>query len=343
MSIYKRKNTWWIQLTTPQGERIQRSACTSVEAEAQEMHDALKNQIWREKMLNEKPIMSWIDAGDDWMVFNSEKKSLNTDAHHMRLLAPFVEHLALKDIDEDVINQFIYARKITNKAKNNTINRSLALLRSILYRARDNKWIEHTPNFNMLKVNDARDRFLTQKEAKNMMSKLPDKYKNLVKFTLATGLRESNLLNLRWDDIDFNDETMLIERIEMKNTVTLYLPLNKDAITTLKDQCGKHDDLVFPGSDGELLKKAGDKAWKKVLKDAGIKNFRWHDLRHTWASWHVQNGTTLLELQKLGGWKSYQCVLRYAHLTNKDLKRQVNNISLSFLDAANSAVFEKAA
>ena len=56
------------------------------------------------------------------------------------------------------------------------------------------------------------------------------------------------------------------------------------------------------------------KAWYGGLKRAGIDNFRWHDLRHTWASWHVQNGTPLFVLQELGGWESVEMVRRYAHL-----------------------------
>jgi integrase len=60
--------------------------------------------------------------------------------------------------------------------------------------------------------------------------------------------------------------------------------------------------------------RAVESAWERPLRRAGIEAFRSHDLLHTWASWHVMNGTSLQELMELGGWKSYEMVLRYAHL-----------------------------
>lgn len=60
-------------------------------------------------------------------------------------------------------------------------------------------------------------------------------------------------------------------------------------------------------------------AWKRTLQKVGITNLRFHDLRHTLASWHVMHGTSLQELMELGGWKSYEMVLRYAHLAPEHL------------------------
>ena len=61
------------------------------------------------------------------------------------------------------------------------------------------------------------------------------------------------------------------------------------------------------------------------MKRAGISDFRWHDLRHTWASWHVQNGTPLEVLMQLGGWNSYEMVLRYAHLSQSHIACYAQN------------------
>lgn len=67
-------------------------------------------------------------------------------------------------------------------------------------------------------------------------------------------------------------------------------------------------------------------AWKRGLVCAGIEDFRWHDLRHTWASWHVQKGTPLNVLQELGGWESPEMVRRYAHFSAAHLMVYVDKL-----------------
>ena len=70
---------------------------------------------------------------------------------------------------------------------------------------------------------------------------------------------------------------------------------------------------------GKPISFVNNNAWRAALKRAGIQDFRWHDLRHTWASWHAQNGTPLNVLQELGGWESVEMVRRYAHLNSDHL------------------------
>ena len=95
------------------------------------------------------------------------------------------------------------------------------------------------------------------------------------------------------------------------------LPLNRDAILALRSVQAQHKRWCFTYK-GKRIERIGS-AWKRSLKRAGIEKFRFHDLRHTWASWHVMNGTTLQELMELGGWKSFEMVLRYAHLAPEHL------------------------
>ena len=78
-------------------------------------------------------------------------------------------------------------------------------------------------------------------------------------------------------------------------------------------------------------------AWKRSLRRAGIEKFRFHDLRHTWASWHVMSGTSLQELMELGGWKSYEMVLRYAHLAPEHLSTAAARIEREVAVVASKA------
>ena len=83
--------------------------------------------------------------------------------------------------------------------------------------------------------------------------------------------------------------------------------------------------------EGKTVDRCSTKAWKRVLQNAGIEaTFRWHDLRHTWASSHVQRGTPLQELMELGGWSSYEMVLRYAHLAADHLRTAAGRIDDTF-------------
>jgi integrase len=91
-----------------------------------------------------------------------------------------------------------------------------------------------------------------------------------------------------------------------------------DAIALVQKQIGKHHTHVF-SFNGRPITQVSTKAWYAALARAGITDFRWHDLRHTWASWHVQNGTPLFALQELGGWESVEMVRRYAHLAANHL------------------------
>jgi integrase len=90
------------------------------------------------------------------------------------------------------------------------------------------------------------------------------------------------------------------------------LPLNRDAVLSLRAVSGEHPRWCFT-YQGKHMEAVGS-AWNRALHKVEIRDFRFHDLRHTWASWHVMNGTSLQELMELGGWKSYEMVLRYAHL-----------------------------
>jgi integrase len=101
-------------------------------------------------------------------------------------------------------------------------------------------------------------------------------------------------------------------RTRPRRSAPICVPLNADAMRVLDALAGQHPSHVF-SYKGTPIKNINTRAWKAALKRAGIKDFRWHDLRHTWASWHAQAGTPQHVLQELGAWKSPSMVRRYAH------------------------------
>ena len=93
----------------------------------------------------------------------------------------------------------------------------------------------------------------------------------------------------------------------------------------LRAQHGRHPVRVFT-FDGKPIKQVSTRAWHRALARARIQNFRWHDLRHTWASWHVRNGTPLFALQELAGWETEKMVRRYAHFAVSHLAVYADNV-----------------
>ena len=146
-----------------------------------------------------------------------------------------------------------------------------------------------------------------------MLESLPEHLAEMVCFTLATGLREANVTGVEWSQVDLTRRVAWIHPDQAKARKAIPVPLNAEAVLVLRRQVGKHPIRVFTYHGNPILK-AGGAAWRKGLQKAGITDFRWHDLRHTWASWHVQNGTPIHALQELGGWSDIRMVQKYAHL-----------------------------
>lgn len=192
------------------------------------------------------------------------------------------------------------------------------------------KWLAEMPTIRMRKLENKRIRWLTREEARRLLRELPPHLRDMVMFTLLTGLRKSNVTGLQWKNIDMEQQHAFIDAEHSKNKRAIPVPLNQAAIEILNRQKGKHPTHVFVYK-GKPIFWCSNNAWRKALLRAKIDNFHWHDLRHTWASWHVQNGTSLQQLQALGGWASFEMVLRYAHLSSRHLQEAAEHVNVTNL------------
>ncbi len=260
-----------------------------------------------------------MDAVVRWLNEATHKRSLVTDKYHLQFVDKFLRRKLLEDISNDDIEAVAKAKEVTGVSPA-TVNRMLEIVRAILRKAKNDwDWLRDVPKVRMRKVNNRRIRWLTLDEAERLLHELPKHLAAMAQFTLLTGLRESNVTGLQWQSVDLARRHALIHPDQSKTRKAIPIPLNDEVIALLQNQIGKHPTHVFTYF-GKPVLRCNNHAWRKALKRAEIEDFRWHDLRHTWASWHVQNGTSLQELQLLGGWSNFEMVLRYAHLSSEHLQ-----------------------
>jgi integrase len=318
MALYKRNKIYWV-LISHNGKRIQRSTGTNNKIAAQELHDKLKAELWREDKLEEKPKKVWMDAALRWINESSHKRSLDDDRVHLRFVDPHLKGIPLEKINRDLIEKIALAKTNTGVSVA-TVNRLLALIRAVLNKAAyEWEWLDSVPKIKLRKEDNHRIRWLSREEANRLISDLPEHLADMMIFTLATGLRQSNVKNLKWEHIDLGKRHAWVNAEDAKSNKAIAVPLNNTAMDLLQKRLGKHSVYVFTYRN-EPIEQVSTKAWRNALQRNNINNFRWHDLRHTWASWHVQSGTSLQELQLLGGWSCFNMVLRYAQLTSQHLR-----------------------
>ena len=333
MSLYQRKDSpnWWVKFTHS-GRTVQRSTGTSDSSKAQEYHDKLKASLWDQDRLGIKPSRSWKVAVLRWLAETSEKTTHQEDIRKLRWLDSYLGGLTLDQLTLETVDVIRAAK--SKEAGKATVNRYLALLRAILRRARDDwEWVDKVPKVKLFKEALGRERSITREQVDTLLRELPEHQRDIVLFALATGLRQSNVVGLDWAHVNLERSHAWVDAHLSKNRRGLAVPLNSTALAILRRQIGKHPESVFTFR-GKPIKWANTKAWREALVRAGISNFRWHDLRHTWATWHRQSGTPTHELQRLGGWQSLVMVERYAHLASEHLASAANRLDAVFQESS---------
>ena len=251
------------------------------------------------------------------------KASRGSDISRLRWLDQYLNGIELQAINRDFLDKILTAKKAEGVA-NSMVNRVLEIVRALLMKACNEwGWLDRVPSIRMLPEPTKRVRWLTRNEADRLIAELPLHLADMVRFSLETGLRHSNVTGLQWSQVDLVRRMAWIHPDQAKARKAIPVPLSNVAVLTLRKQIGKHQANVFT-YNGQPVTQVNTKAWYKALKRAGIEHFRWHDLRHTWASWHIQEGTPLHVLQELGGWSGRDMVQRYAHLSSEHLTQWVD-------------------
>jgi integrase len=314
--LYRRpRSPYWYVRFELDGREFRFSARTADRAQAEEFETQARNRAWRQSRLGERAVATWEQATKRWLKDTRKRSKWRDEA----IITWFYEHLKgqfLTSITAEVVEE-LRALK-ADETSESTANRYMAFLRALLRKELGNA----APKVPMYPIEKAEPRFLTHGQFDTLAKKLAANphLVDMAKFTVATGQRMRNVTHLTWDRVDLKRRHMWIPGSSAKGKKAIPVPLNTDAVAILKRWRGEHPERVFVFR-GKPIDDANGAAFKAAAKAAGVPWLRWHDLRHTWASWHVQAGTPLHALQELGGWSSYEMVLIYAHLSSGHLSR----------------------
>jgi integrase len=242
-----------------------------------------------------------------------------------------VNNLVSKQIEDITRIEISYLLStLSPRLSNATVNRYKAAISVIFtyacryFNLQDNPAL-HIPS---LPENNERIRFLSEAERTSLFKASRashwDKLYLIVLLAITTGARKGELTKLRWNDIDFDRRTAYVSTT--KNGQPKVLPLTDSVIKELQLFDSKDSRLIFGSKVKEDVPYCFTKPWKKALKDAEIKDFRFHDLRHSCASYLAQSGASLLEIADVLGHKQISVTKRYSHLCIEHKSSLINRV-----------------
>jgi len=229
--------------------------------------------------------------------------------------------------DLELFMQSLFSEKLSSQ----TVKHHLALIKRVYnYVIKHELYSGNNPvsKIEMPKINNIVTEILTNEQSQKLLKEL-DEYPNkstanLIKFAYYTGLRKGEILKLQWKDVNLVEEAALLRDTKSGKDETV--ALSKNAIKVLNEQLELNlkSLYVFPGKDGEQRKEFR-KSWQTILKRAGIQNFRFHGLRHNFASQLAKNPEISSNaLQTIMRHKDFKTTQRYITIEKKDIKNAVN-------------------
>ncbi len=324
--MFKRSGVWYTCIRY-RGKKVQRSLGVRVGKKAdmmlaQAIEAKIRTEIiegsYFEKLVGHSK--TFRDMMKKFMKEHSPKVSSSMSVSYatsLTHLIPYFGDSNLLSISPKMISKYKVLRK-DEDAKPASINRELAMLSKAFNLAvKEWEWIKENPvsKVQREKENNERDRWLTEDEEKRLLDNCPEWLREIVVFALNTGLRQDELLSLEWSRIDLIRKTILIK--ETKNGKPKTLPLNKIALGVINRRSkvkSIKNDFVFFNRNGKKIDPCNlRRSFYIVLREVEILNFKFHDLRHTFATKLVQRGIDLYKIAKLLGHHDIKMTERYAH------------------------------
>ena len=339
MGIFRRGQVWWMGFTF-QGKRIKRSTETRDKKLAEKIYHKVMAQIAEGKWfdVDEGGKRTFLELAERYesMEFK-ELKSWRSVESYLKQIKEFFGPLTVSQINPVVIEDFKQLRKAAGDLPS-TVVRKLTILKRIFNLARKRwLWVKDVPPIEMpAKADRKRLRYLSFAEYHVLLEKLEPWLRGPVIVAAWTGFRRSNVLNLKRSQVSISSRTISLDASETKNGEHLIIPVASPALEAIKEAmrvAHLNSPYVFCKADGQpFYPMEVQRAFKDALAKAEIGDFRFHDLRHCFASWNRQAGVDLDTLADLMGHKDTRMTRRYAHIGPKHLADAVAQLEKSYLD-----------
>lgn len=326
MSIYQRGENWYIDFRF-KGQRIRESIGPS-RRDAEKVIAKRKTEIIENRFLDIRKDPEPVTFHDfakeylQWAKANKKSSTYSRDLYTVRVFDKEFEGKNIQDLTTWQIEKYKTKRKENLNCA--TVNRELAILKHMFSKAIEWGKVKESPagKVKLLKGAVDRVRYLMPGEYQILLSNCEDFLKPIVTLAAHTGMRKGELLGLQWDQV--NLEQGIITILDTKNHERKDLPMDETVKGILRGMERK-GDLVFLIKDGKPLSPTKvHYAFHEALKASNITDFRFHDLRHTFASTLAMAGVELNDIRELLGHKSLNMTLRYSHLSPKYRGKVVN-------------------
>ena len=332
--LYKRSNGYYYIGYFEQGRKRWKSTGSA------QKQDALKALTNFKQLLTRKPTTRTLSQFTaEFLSYATQNYSERSFAFYRRTLKQFqalIGDITLNSITPKHVD--LYKIERMKKISPVSVNIELRMLRAALYTALRWKLVEHNPfsKPQFARIPEQQPTFFTKEDFYKLVSLIKENWlRELVVFAVLTGMRRGEIVNLRWQDVDLQRKVIHIQsnlNFRTKQGKRRTIPLSDVAFHLLQMKHGKSvSEYVFTLKDKKISEGWVSHKFKYYVYESRLRNdkLHFHSLRHTFASWLVQDGVSLYEVQKLLGHSNIAVTQVYSHLQPETLHNTVNKISLS--------------
>jgi integrase len=339
--LYKRGNVWWCCYKDLTGKIVRETTKHTDYDKAVEYLTEKKFNVQKgiEPEVIKDVNYTFQELAVEYLKWCERQRSFESKKIFTKQLKDTFGYMPLKNFSTMMIEQF-QTDRIQKGNKPSTVNRLVATLKHAFTKAYDWNMVSETilkrvKKVKLLEENNRRLRYLSKEECQALIKVCNVYLRPMVITALNTGCRKDEILSLKWDNVDMKHGFILLDMT--KNGERREIPINATLRKTLEVLPRRLDGgyVFFDPKTGERYQDV-KRSFPSACRKAGIRDFHFHDLRHTFASHLVMSGVDLTTVSRLLGHKSLAMTLRYSHLSPLHMTKAVNALDIALNDNTNS-------